>query len=145
VKKIVLIILSMVFTAALSMNAGASMEYHVGSVSRETAILEFYPGCQTIAAVSLQADLGTDPKEEPPAGILEGSQTSKTGKIIMTLLLTTLVIIGLSIMPMLMISRAAKTRREQLKKDREKELDPVPEDGTAEPRDESESTDLSEK
>jgi hypothetical protein len=144
VKKIVLIILSMVFAAGLSMNAGASTECLVDSVSRETAILEFDPGCQTIAAVSQQAGSGSDPNEEPPPGIPksfeenEGSRASKTGKIIMTLLLTTLVIIGLSIMPMLMISRAAKTRREQLKKDREKELDPVPEDGTAEPGDESE-------
>ena len=39
------------------------------------------------------------------------SQASKTGKTIMTLFLITLVVVGLSIYPMLIVSRAAKTRR----------------------------------
>jgi len=77
------------------------------------------------AALSSQATHGDSAGNGEMAGVRgnaeenRDSQASRTGRTIMTLFLITLVVVGLSIYPILMINRAAKTLREQMKKEKE--------------------------
>ncbi|NLW01981.1 MAG: hypothetical protein GX027_01790 [Clostridiaceae bacterium] len=117
-KRTAIFIISMCICACLCMNAGQAAV----TVTGETEIPGHGPAHHTVAAMSSRTG---NKAEELADGIRDNStgnhdsQASKTGKTIMTLFLITLVVVGLSIYPMLIVSRAAKTRREQAKQDEE--------------------------
>lgn len=121
-KRTALFILSVGLFTFLCISASQAMEFHAGAVMGETVISGHGPGNLAVAAMSSQ---NNNKVEEPADGVRnntssnQGSHASKTGKTIMTLFLITLMVIGLSIYPMLLISRAAKTMKEQMKKDKE--------------------------
>lgn len=118
----VALILSLLLAASFPLTDGRTTVGLTGPNCNGSVFDTPETNAQSVVTMAYGNDLSHDSTVEPAVENSEGMvsdtapQTSRTGRLIMTILLITLVLIGLSIMPIILISHAARIRRQQEKK-----------------------------
>lgn len=113
------LILTLLLAAFLSVSDGWVMEGLAGPNCNDSACYTKEPDVRPMFVVAYGNDPARDSAVEPAVENAEdmtsdaASQNSRTGRLIMTLLLITLTLIGLSIMPIILISHASRIRKQQ--------------------------------
>lgn len=117
--RVLSMILTMLLAVSFPISDGWDMEGLTGPSCNDSACYRSEPDTRPMLVVAYGNDLSHDSVDEPAvenskdAASDKVPQTSRTGRLIMTFLLITLVLIGLSIMPIILISHAGNIRRQQ--------------------------------